>query len=251
MAAADRSLVQAVRTALRGSENPTRAPAMQAYMKSTLPFYGVPKPERDRLLRPVLAAHPPKDRATWEATVRRLYDEASHREERYAALDLLAVRAGRSWHDPELVPLLEHLVRAGAWWDLVDEIAGHHVAPVHRSYPRNLATVVRQWAVDDDIWVRRTAVLSQLGSKGDTDRGLLGDVIVPNAERPEFWLRKAIGWALRDLSAHDPVWVTSFVAAHPELSKLSRHEALRRLPDVRSAPDAGRGAPGDVSRGHG
>jgi 3-methyladenine DNA glycosylase AlkD len=251
MPAPDRSLVLAVRAALREVADPTRAPAMQAYMKSALPFYGVAKPVRVRRLRPVLTAHPPTDRASWEATVRVLYDEASHREERYAALDLLAIRAGRPWHDPDLIPLLEHLVRAGAWWDLVDEVAGHHVAPVHRAHPVELATVVRGWSVDHDIWLRRAAVLSQLGSKDATDRNLLGDVIVANAERPEFWLRKAIGWALRDLSPHDPVWVTSFVATHPELSTLSRHEALRRLPGALPGPPGRRGAPGDGSRGHG
>jgi 3-methyladenine DNA glycosylase AlkD len=180
-----------------------------------------------------------------------LYDEASYREERYAALDLLAVRAGRPWQDPDLVPLLEHLVRAGAWWDLVDEVAGHHVAPVHRAYPRELAPVVLRWAIDGDMWLRRAAVLSQLGSKGSTDRELLAEVIEVNAERPEFWLRKAIGWALRDLSPHDPTWVAAFVTTHPELSTLSRHEALRRISDAGRESRGSRGAPGDGSRGHG
>ena len=75
-------------------------------------------------------------------------------EERYAALALLAARVGRPWHDPDLVPLLEHLVVTGAWWDLVDETAGRHVAPTHRAHPEAMAAVLRDWSVHDDLWLR-------------------------------------------------------------------------------------------------
>ncbi len=226
----DVAVVSAVRRALADAADPFRAPDMQAYMKSAMPFRGVPKPARTTALRPVLAAHPVADRATWEATVRELYDGASFREERYAALALLDVRVARAWRDPALVPLLEHLVVAGAWWDLVDEVAGHHVAPLHRAFPADLAPVIRCWSVSEDLWLRRTSVLSQLGSRRDTDRALLAEVIEANSGSREFFLRKAIGWALRALSTDDPDWVRQFVAAHhDELSPLSRREALRLL----------------------
>lgn len=226
----DRALVDAVRAALGTAADPGRAPAMTAYMKSDLPFLGVTAPRRASALRPVLAAHPPTDRARWEATVRALWDEATHREERYAALALLEVRTARSWLDPGLVPLVEHLVVTGAWWDLVDQVAGRTVAPLHRLHPDALRPVVLRWAGDDDIWLRRTAVLSQLGSGQSTDRDLLAEVALANADRPEFWLRKAIGWALRDLARSDPAWVAGFLAAQGEhLSPLSRREAARHL----------------------
>jgi len=227
---ADRALVDAVRRALADVADPEQAPAMQAYMKSALPFYGVPKPIRTSALRPVWTAHPVTDRGTWEATVRALYDEATHREERYAALALLAVRTARPWHDVALVPLIEHLVVTGAWWDLVDEIAGRHVAPLHRADPVALAPVIRGWAQADDLWLRRTAILSQLGSGSTTDRALLVDVIAPNAESPEFFLRKAIGWALRELAHHDPDWVRAYLDEQGDaLSPLSRREASKHL----------------------
>jgi 3-methyladenine DNA glycosylase AlkD len=244
----DRTLIDAVRAALRDAADPHCAPQMQAYMKSALPFYGVPKPVRSACLRPVLRAHAPTDRARWEATVRALYDEATYREERYAALDLLGIRAGRAWHDPRLVPVLEHLVVAGAWWDLVDEVAGHHLAPTHRAYPEDLAPVIRAWAIDDDVWIRRAAVLSQLGSRATTDRALLADVVDANAVRPEFWLRKAIGWALRDFSGTDPDWVRRFVDARPQLSGLSRREALRRIERALGATSATQPHPRDAGR---
>ena len=229
MTAPDRDLVAAVRAALADVADPQRAVAMQAYMKSQMPFRGAPKPVQVAALRPVLAAHPVTDRAIWEATVRALYDGAEYREERYAALALLAVRAAKGWYDPDLVPLLEHLVVTGGWWDLVDDVAGHQVAPIHRAFPDAMATVVRRWSVDDDMWLRRTAILSQLGSGLRTDRVLLTDVIEANAASTEFFHRKAIGWALRDLAWKDPEWVDAFVAAHPGLSGLSRREALKNL----------------------
>ncbi len=229
MTGPDRALVRDVRAALAAVADPERAPAMQAYMKSAMPFRGAPKPVQVAALRPVLAAHPVPDRATWEATVRELYDGASFREERYAALALLGARAARAWLDLDLVPLLEHLVVTGAWWDLVDDVAGHQVAPLHRSFPAEMGPIVLGWAHDEDLWLRRTAILSQLGSGLGTDRALLTDVIEANVESREFFHRKAIGWALRDLAWKDPDWVRAFVDHHPDLSGLSRREALKNL----------------------
>ena len=233
----DDALVLAVRTALAEAADPVRAPAMQAYMKSAMPFRGVPKPRRTAALRPVFAAHPQTDRRRWVSSIRELYDDAEFREERYAALALLAVRDARPWHDPDLVPLLEHLVVTGAWWDLVDEVAGHHVAPLGRSYPGPMRPVVLRWAHDEDLWLRRTAILSQLGSKAATDRGLLAECIAPSASSPEFFLRKAIGWALRDLAHHDPDWVRAYLDQQGDrLSPLSRREAGKHLLPAAAPP---------------
>jgi len=225
--APDPALLAAVRAALREAADPSRAPAMQAYMKSALPFYGVARPQRDAALKPVWAAHPPADRGTWEASVRALYDGAAFREERYAALALLARE--KRWRDPDAVPLIEHLVVAGAWWDLVDEIAGRTVAPLLRAHRDAMTPVVLGWSRSDDLWLRRTSVLAQLG-KGEVDRDLLTAVVLAAAPSSEFFLRKAIGWALRDLAHRDPDWVRGFLAEHgSELSPLSVREASKHL----------------------
>ena len=101
----------------------------QRYMKSALPYRGYTSPELKALLRPLLASYEPADRAAWEATVRALWDGATHREERYAAIALARHRRARAWLAPESVPLFRHLVVTGAWWDLVDETAQHLVRP--------------------------------------------------------------------------------------------------------------------------
>ena len=99
--------------------------AQQRYMKSEMPYRGISAPGSARCCEPLLAAYVPTSRAAWEATVRELWDGATHREERYAALALARHRAARPWLDPASMPLFRHLVVTGAWWDLVDEIAAH------------------------------------------------------------------------------------------------------------------------------
>jgi 3-methyladenine DNA glycosylase AlkD len=227
---ADRDLVETVRTTLARAGEPERAAAQQAYMKSALPFRGIAAPELRRLLRPLLAAYEPSQRDAWEATVRELWDGATHREERYAAIAIARHRKAREWQDPAALDLYRHLVVTGAWWDLVDEIAAHLVGGVLAGHRDAVTPVLRAWSHDDDLWVRRTAVLSQVRHRDDTDRTLLHDVIAANVADASFWLRKAIGWALRELARTDPDWVRAEVdRLGPALSGLSRREALRHL----------------------
>ncbi len=212
--------------------DPERARAQQAYMKSTLPFRGIGSPALKALLRPILAdpAHRMASREEWEATVRELWDGATHREERYAALALTGHRTCRAWQDPQALPLYEHLVTTGAWWDLVDPVASDRVGPILLRFPDETSPVVRAWAVSDDLWLRRAAVISQLKARERTDTALLHDCIEPNLDDSSFWIRKAIGWALRAYARTDPRWVRAEVErCGDRLSGLSRREALKHL----------------------
>ena len=127
----------------------------------------------------------------------------------------------------ESLALYEHFLRTGQWWDLVDETS-HAVGLVVRQHPAAAARM-RVWATDPDMWVRRSAIICQLQHKADTDLDLLTAVIEPNQKDSEFFIRKAIGWALRDYARTDGDWVRAFVQAHPDLSPLSRREALKHL----------------------
>lgn len=227
---ADQQLVDAVRAALAEAGDPERAAGQQAYMKSTMPFHGVTSAQLTRLLKPLLADYAPADRATHEATVLALWDGATHREERYAAIALARHKVARPWLDPAALDLLRHLVVTGAWWDLVDVVAAHLVGAVLLGHRAAVTPVMREWAVDDDLWVRRTAVLCQLAHKAETDVDLLRHAVEANADDPSFWLRKAIGWALREYAKTDPDWVRGEVERLGDrLSGLSRREALRHL----------------------
>jgi 3-methyladenine DNA glycosylase AlkD len=229
VAGPDAALLAAVRDGLAAAGDPVKAPGMQAYMKSAMPFRGVQKPRRTTLLRLAFAAHPLADMPTWRATVLALWREAAYREERYAAIDLSGARRYTRWQTPDLLPLYDELVTTGAWWDYVDEVATRRIGPLLRAYPGDLTPVVRRWAADSDAWRRRSAVICQVGSKEATDLGLLADTIDANMADPNFFLRKGIGWALREQAKTDPEWVRRFVVARPQLSPLSRREALKHV----------------------
>jgi 3-methyladenine DNA glycosylase AlkD len=235
------ALVDAVRAALVQAGDPVRARGAQAYMKSAMPFHGVPVPQVRRIARAELAVHPLPDRQAWHDTVLELWDGATHREERYAALALVRSPRSAAYQDLEALSLYRHLVVTGAWWDLVDELA-HAVGAVLRATGAAAAAVVREWSRDEDLWLRRAAVLCQLGAGAATDRELLADCLEPNLADREFFIRKAIGWALRDLARSDPAWVTAYVeGAGDRLSPLSRREATKHLPALRGALAGGRG----------
>lgn len=225
----DPRLVRAVRVGLAELADPAKAPEMRRYMKSDMPFRGVQRPERKRLAAQVFAEHPLSDVDVWVGTVLELWRAAEYREERYLALDLTGHRPYARWQRPGLLPLYEELIVTGAWWDFVDEVANRRIGPLVRGYPDELAPLMRAWSRDPDRWKRRTSIICQLGSKADTDVELLAECIEANLHDPDFFLRKGIGWALREFAKTEPGWVRAFVEAHPDLSPLSRREATKHL----------------------
>lgn len=228
--AVDDGLVREVRRALSAAADPARAEGMRAYLKSALPCYGVYTPAMRAIWRDVFDRCPLGSAGDWRDTVLALWDGATHREERYAAIALTGHRRYRDHQVPAALPLYDHLVVTGAWWDLVDVVATGRVGPLVRAHPGDLVPVVRAWAADDDLWRRRTAVLHQVGAKSRTDVALLRDCLEPNLGRREFFLRKAVGWALRDYARTDPEWVRAYVCQHEDrLSGLSRREAMKHL----------------------
>lgn len=219
----DADLVPSIRSTLRDEADPEVAPAQQAYMKSTMPFLGVRVPRVRAVTRGIA-------RGTTDAVVLRdtaliLWREASFREERYAASALMALRPVRARLD--MLDVHEEMIRTGAWWDHVDEVS-HRLTETLEAHPAEMTPLLRVWSHDEDFWIRRASIISQLGRRDATDRELLTAVIEPNLADAEFFVRKAIGWALREFGKTDPVWVRGFVDAH-ELSPLSRREALKLL----------------------
>ncbi len=224
-------LVAAVTAALEQAANPDRAAGQQRYMKSAMPYYGLTSPELKATLAPILRdpAYRMADRPQWEGTVAALWREATHREQWYAAIALARLRSYRAWADSDAMPLWESLIRSGAWWDVVDDIATHLVRDTLLATPTIEGLRMREWSGSDSLWVRRSSIISQVATRERLDQELLADVIEPNIDDSDFFIRKAIGWALRDHAREDPEWVRAFVADHPSLSGLSRREALKHL----------------------
>lgn len=225
-------LLDAFRQALSKAGDPVRAAGQQRYLKSALPYWGLATPVLRATLKPILddPAYRIESREDWERTIRALWDEATHREEWYAALAVARHRHYRRWRDSDTVPLYRHLVETGAWWDVVDDIATHLVREVVLANPQVEGLRMREWAQDDHLWIRRSAIICQVGAKERIDPVLLADVVEPNLADPDFFIRKAIGWALRDYARTRPDWVRAFVGAHErKVSGLSRREALKHL----------------------
>lgn len=222
-------LVVAVRAGLAELADVAAAERMRAYMKSEMAYRGVANPARQALTKRLFAAYPLPDKASWLDAVLTLWREAEFREERYCAIGLAAHRPYLRWREPDVLPVYREMIVRGAWWDYVDEIAIRHVGPLLAGHRTELTPVVRAWATAADPWLRRTAVICQIKAKADTDLALLTAAIEANVDERDFFLRKGIGWALREHGKTDPEWVLAFVAAHPGLSPLSRREATRRL----------------------
>lgn len=207
------------------AQNHKQAAAMSAYMKNHFAFWGVPKPLRAEIQRAHWAERPRKSDAI--GAVDHLWSQ-SFREAQYVALDLIKSES-KHWTPAEALPALERWITTHSWWDSVDTLAVHGVGVVLRRHPEAVWPVVQQWIYTDNMWLNRTAMIAQLGFKGETRTKWLDEALSAHVHSTEFFHRKAIGWALRDYSKTNPRWVQQWVAAHPELSGLSRREALRLL----------------------
>ena len=214
---------------LQKEADPARAIQQQAYMKSEMPYYGLRVPRCRSIADEVLREHPSCDSNVWVESILLLWRNATHREERYVAIELMHHKKYNDWLIPSVLPVIEEMVISGAWWDFVDALAIRGVGTMLANDPGSTKAEMYRWARDEDIWKRRTAILSQLKAKAKTDVKFLSDCILSSISHPEFFLAKGIGWALREYSKSDPDWVARFVREHHELSNLSRREAVKHL----------------------
>jgi 3-methyladenine DNA glycosylase AlkD len=227
MTAVRSDLVDYVQTALSECANPDKAAGMQAYMKTETPFYGVQKPARAKILREIKSRFAPGSHSEYLEMAAALW-ELPHREEKYLAQGFAVTF--RKHIVPDSLPLYERFIGEGAWWDFVDETATHMIRELVLGYPGEIWPVVEGWVEDEDMWLRRTSILCQVGAKTRTDSDRLFTFCVRRAHEKEFFIRKAIGWALRDYARTDPVAVARFVTDHrDELSPLSFREASKHI----------------------
>jgi 3-methyladenine DNA glycosylase AlkD len=225
-------LLAALRAGFAAHADPARAPAMQAYMKSALPFHGIATPLRRELTAAAVRAHPLPDCASLATAMRTLWREARYREERYAALELARTGAHARLFDAALLPVYQEMLVDGAWWDYCDDISGTALARLLRERPAQMKPLLRRWARGDDLWLRRAAMLCQRRMKAGFDAVLLYDCILPSIGTgrfaDEFFIRKGIGWALRERSYAAPDEVRAFVREYDaQLSPLTKREAMK------------------------
>ncbi len=213
-------------TDLRAAANPERAPQMIAYMKDHFPFLGVTSPERKAIQKPFMVTARKADPDEVLDVADQCWD-ADEREFQYVGSDLLRARA-KTFMAADLDRLHRFIVTK-SWWDTIDALAAHPVGTLVMNFPE-LGAVMDRWIDDDNIWVARVAILHQLRYKQDLNEERLFSYVDKRKGDTEFFIRKALGWALRDYGRVAPEAVRTFVAQHEnELSGLTKREALKNL----------------------
>ncbi|HMT41763.1 MAG TPA: DNA alkylation repair protein [Sphingorhabdus sp.] len=224
------SLAAELRARLLEKADRARAPAMQAYMKSAMPYMGVASADIRRTARAVSAGLEYSTADDWRADILAIWRGAHYREEYYAAIELAGMRYARPFQRMDALPMYREMIESGGWWDIIDAIAPHRLWDILEAERDAMRETMLLWAKDDNMWVRRSAILCQLHAKAKMDLELLYACFEPSITSKEFFLRKAIGWVLRQYARTDPDEVRRYVTTNEErLSPLSKREALKHL----------------------
>ncbi|MFF9754898.1 DNA alkylation repair protein [Streptomyces sp. NPDC014344] len=220
------TVLERLTAAYPSAADPGQADAMRAYMKDVAPFLGLKTPVRRVLSRTVEAGLPRPAEADCTAVALRCW-ALPEREYHYFAVDYLRRHVRRCSSD--FLPVTRHLVTTVPWWDTVDLLAAHVVGPLVAADPA-LTAAMDRWSAADDPWLVRTALLHQLRQKERTDAERLFGHCLRQSGHPGFFVRKAIGWALREYARTDPDAVRGFLAREGDrFAPLSVREALRNI----------------------
>jgi len=195
----------------------------QAYMKDIAPFLGVKTPERRKLFKEIYRELPMPTSKELGETARGLW-KLREREYHYAACDLIDFFI-ESADKNFLKDYVEYLITQKSWWDTVDTLGSVAISPLTIKYPS--VALMRSWNKSSNMWLNRAAIQHQRGRKTNTDIPLLLEFLDTHAGESEFFISKAIGWALRDLSRVNNSEVKKFLKAHPELNRVAVREAQK------------------------
>jgi 3-methyladenine DNA glycosylase AlkD len=218
--------VKALKVSFEQNADPSQAPGMKKYMRDQFEYLGIKSPKFKELMRGHIAANglPPVNEL--DAILRDLWS-LPEREFQYAATSLL----GRLEKQlpASLVKTMEYMIVTKSWWDTVDTISGGILGVHFQRYPAIREKYLAKWRKSENFWLRRACILFQLNYKTETDFDLLCEVICENLGSKEFFINKAIGWALRQYARTDPKAVKKFVKETKDLNPLSRREAMKHL----------------------
>lgn len=202
------------------------AQQQKAYLKGQFEFYGLKTPLRREIQKPFLQREYLPSKAEALKITMELWQKPE-REFHYFGQELMMKYKNKLEVDD--LKFIEYMITHNSWWDTVDMIASHLVGAYFKKFPEKKHELMLKWSTSDNMWIRRTSIIFQLKYKDLTDAKLLSTVIENNLGSKEFFINKAIGWALRTYSATNPDWVEDFVNNHPALANLSRKEALRSI----------------------
>ncbi|MCV6631131.1 MAG: DNA alkylation repair protein [Flavobacteriaceae bacterium] len=220
------TFVYAIIQSFESHSNPNIAAQQQAYMRDRFLFLGLKSPLRKNLQKPVFQQNRSMDIADLPQIVPSFW-QLDAREYQYTAMEWAA--SFKNNYRKEDIYWMEKCICQKSWWDSVDFIATNLVGNYFRLYPEQILPYAQKWIDSNHLWLQRTALLFPLKYKNELDTKLLQYVIESCISHQDFFIRKAIGWILREYSKTNAVWVKTFVDQHPKLSPLSKKEALKWL----------------------
>lgn len=215
----------ALREILEANFHAQNAQQMERYMKGHFEFYGLKQAPRRNLFKTYMKENPLPDETELISIVEEMWEQPQ-REFQYCGIELL-MKFKKTWKK-SLIETLEFMIVTKSWWDTVDYIAGHLVGVYFQKFPEQTDAIIAMWVRSDNIWLNRVAIIFQLKYKENTNEKLLFDCCKRHLGSKEFFIQKAIGWALRQHTKINPEVVIDFVENH-KLAPLSKREALRLL----------------------
>ncbi len=216
--------VKKISNVFTANKNASKAKGAKAYMLNQFEFFGIATPLRRTISKDFYKSHPIKNHAELSLIIKECFAEPE-REMHYFAIELLGYHK-KLW-SKQTIPLIEWIITHNSWWDSVDSTNSHVIGKFFIQFTEYIKPTTSKWNRSSNIWLQRMSILFQLMYKDKTDTELLTKYIEHCQLEEEFFIRKAIGWALRTYAYTDTKWVKGFIKTHPQLSNLSKREALK------------------------
>ena len=215
--------IDGIKALLNRHRNKSNAVLMKQYMRNQFEFFGIQAVERRHLCGQCIKSNPIPQGHELRKVVIQLWKQPE-RELHYFGIELL-IKSKKQLTEKDLI-FFEFLITTNSWWDTIDYLAGHVIGPWLLQFQKIKKSVTKSWNCSENIWLQRMSILFQLKYKKDTDTHLLSEYILNLRESKEFFIQKAIGWALREYSKTDQKWVIRFISSN-ELKPLSVREGLK------------------------
>ncbi|MFA9187490.1 DNA alkylation repair protein [Flavobacterium sp. FBOR7N2.3] len=220
------SFISALETAFQENSNAENAFAMSKYMKDKFPFYGIKTTERRNVFKTIWKQNQQEVAKNARAIAFELYAK-EQRELHYCAIEILIKELKGNYKKDE-IEFIEKLIITNSWWDSVDTISKYILGEYLLEHPQEIENTIERFSNSNNLWLNRSAILFQLGYKKQTDFELLKAICIQHQSSTEFFIQKAIGWALREYAKTNSEAVKNFVLVN-NLKPLSRKEALKNL----------------------
>ena len=220
-------IIKYITNTLNDNKNSKDAIQMQRYLKTTMPFYGVKSPILNTIVNDVNNLHLISNQEEYNSVIMDIWN-LSHREEKYISIKL--ARKWKKYITLEALTVYEKMIREGQWWDFIDPISQGLIGILLMNNRFKMNKILDKWIKDENLWIRRSAILAHLKHKKNTDYKKLFEYCLKCAHEKEFFIQKAIGWVLREFSKTEPEIVYAFIQDNERvLSNLSKREGMKYI----------------------